>query len=300
MRVDRCFNPRKFSRQEVTKALLGIKKVLKGKSIKLAYLAGSILEDNLGTLSDVDIAVLPRENVNSFDLYGDLYFDLCRVLGGDNIDLIHLREAPVTLRFHVAKAGRMIYSSDPEITASFIEDTFRDYYDWLPFKKEESHCLHEIIKKEPMKRTINKDKIDLYLKNLVNSVEKLKKIKERFVDLEEFMAKEDDRALVEHYLRLAFEAVIDICRHIVAAKQFRLQGENSTSFIDTCGREGVIPSDFARHIRGMAGMRNVLVHLYWNMNIDYKMLYDVLDQRLDNFAQFARYIVEFIEEEDNS
>ena len=63
--------------------------------------------------------------------------------------------------------------------------------------------------------------------------------------------------------------------------------------IDVMRRYGI--SDFARKIRGMQGMRNVIVHVYWNL--DYKKIYRMIKEDLSDFENFARYIIEYVEKD---
>ena len=44
----------------------------------------------------------------------------------------------------------------------------------------------------------------------------------------------------------------------------------------------------------MAGFRNILVHQY--LEIDHRLVYDALQNRLDDFRAFANYVVLFMRE----
>jgi uncharacterized protein YutE (UPF0331/DUF86 family) len=46
----------------------------------------------------------------------------------------------------------------------------------------------------------------------------------------------------------------------------------------------------------MAGMRNILVHLYWD--IDYHRLYEAITIQLSDLDEYARCILDFIAEEE--
>lgn len=43
----------------------------------------------------------------------------------------------------------------------------------------------------------------------------------------------------------------------------------------------------------MAGMRNVLVHLYWD--IDYTLLYQAITTRLDVFEETLKHLFQYLE-----
>jgi len=68
------------------------------------------------------------------------------------------------------------------------------------------------------------------------------------------------------------------------------------SIIDKLGERGIIPSEFAKSIRGMAGLRNILVHEY--VDLDLKKIYEILQNRLGDFYNFMKYVNRFISREE--
>jgi uncharacterized protein YutE (UPF0331/DUF86 family) len=56
---------------------------------------------------------------------------------------------------------------------------------------------------------------------------------------------------------------------------------------------GVLPADFAEKLVRMAKFRNVLVHLY--LEVDLQRVYRYLQQNLDDFETFARYVSEWLQ-----
>jgi len=97
---------------------------------------------------------------------------------------------------------------------------------------------------------------------------------------------------VERNFQIAIECILDIGNHLIAEKGFETPDDNE-DIIVILGKEGIVPSDFAGRMRGMAGFRNILVHEY--TGIDYGLLYDYLVHRLDDFRDFARYLVAYLE-----
>ncbi|KXS42070.1 MAG: hypothetical protein AWU59_1806 [Methanolobus sp. T82-4] len=59
------------------------------------------------------------------------------------------------------------------------------------------------------------------------------------------------------------------------------------------GRNGIIPEDFAKEFAQAAGFRNVLVHMYEEVNID--ILHMFLTERLEDFDEFARYVAQYLD-----
>ncbi len=101
----------------------------------------------------------------------------------------------------------------------------------------------------------------------------------------------DLRWAVERGLQLAIQNVLDISSHILV--DLGANGlDDYTSIIDQLGVKGIIPKDFAKKIRGMAGLRNVLVHDY--VDIDTQKLHSYVVTGLDDFKQFAKYITDHL------
>jgi len=59
------------------------------------------------------------------------------------------------------------------------------------------------------------------------------------------------------------------------------------------GKSGIIPGEFAEVFAQAAGFRNILVHIY--EDIDTSILHMFLtEQRLEDFDEFAGYIAQYL------
>lgn len=99
---------------------------------------------------------------------------------------------------------------------------------------------------------------------------------------------------IEHGLQLAIQIVIDIGSHLLAALGER-DVQDYTDVIEKLGEYRILPPEFASTIRGMAGFRNILVHEY--VAVDVFEVYRVLQERLGDFREFARYVSAYIRAE---
>jgi uncharacterized protein YutE (UPF0331/DUF86 family) len=120
----------------------------------------------------------------------------------------------------------------------------------------------------------------------------------RFASFEAFMADVDTRELCVHYLRITLESVLDVCRHFLAVVGVSLAELDTTNLIELAGEKGLLDPAFARQIRGMAGIRKAIVHIYWRL--DYQAIYRAVTDELAGLDEFARqvqrYLVESAEE----
>ncbi|MBI4653683.1 MAG: DUF86 domain-containing protein [Nitrospirae bacterium] len=112
------------------------------------------------------------------------------------------------------------------------------------------------------------------------------------ISFEELTGNEVLLSAVERNLHVAIECILDIGNHIIAEKGFEIP-ENSGDIIRILGEEKVIPSNFAKKIKDIAGFRNILIHEY--TRIDYELLYNYLLNRLDDLREFALYISSYLE-----
>ncbi|MEM7827066.1 MAG: HepT-like ribonuclease domain-containing protein [Candidatus Aenigmatarchaeota archaeon] len=298
MKTDLCFHPRQISKIEVEKSLPDIIDILKRHNISLAYLFGSILFEDTKA-PDLDIAIYIKHPIkNIFDYYNDVYFDICDIFKADNIDLVILNNVSPLFRYDVIKTGRLIYYQTEEVIAEFIVDTLFKYEDIKPFNEEYRKELHKRAKEGLLmaERKINKEKIYGFIDNMNRSLDEIKSnLGDR--DFIAFKEAKNIRELCVHYLRIALESVLDICRHIIAVKGLGIPDMEKENLIDVMGSNNIIPPGFAKKIRGMQGMRNAIVHVYWNL--DYEKIYRMIRENISDFEDFARYIIEYLGKENN-
>ena len=100
-------------------------------------------------------------------------------------------------------------------------------------------------------------------------------------------------SILEGLKNISIQIVIDIGNHILAElKESRI--EEYADVIDKLGERQIIPEDFARRIRGITGLRNLLVHEYGVIRIE--KIYDMLQNNLSDFTEFHDYIQSYITE----
>jgi uncharacterized protein YutE (UPF0331/DUF86 family) len=96
--------------------------------------------------------------------------------------------------------------------------------------------------------------------------------------------------IVEKGLEILIQNLLDIGAHLLAS-EIKNDWEDYGEVILKLGKHGVIPQEFVDQIKGMAGLRNILIHEY--LRIDLNKLFDYLKYRLEDFVQFIRYIREY-------
>jgi len=110
------------------------------------------------------------------------------------------------------------------------------------------------------------------------------------LSLEKLDVDTEERWLVERGLQLCAQNALDIATHIAASRGRDVP--DYASAIDELGRLGVLPHEFAREFRGVAGFRNVLVHGYLDVDLD--VLHALLHDKLGDFESFATLIEDYL------
>ena len=100
------------------------------ESIVFAYLFGSIITEFITPMSDIDIAVYLNTNVNISEERLGLIGDLMTTLKTDDIDLVILNSAPLTLKARIVLNKEMLIDKSPFLRHSFESLVMRQYYDF--------------------------------------------------------------------------------------------------------------------------------------------------------------------------
>lgn len=101
---------------------------------------------------------------------------------------------------------------------------------------------------------------------------------------ERFVADADLHDLAERRLHLAVECMIDTANHIIATEGLQAAKTYRDAFA-ILSEHGVIDAPLARRLSGWAGLRNVLVHLY--LDIDHGIVHEALTNELGDLSEFA-------------
>jgi len=111
--------------------LTGAKAYLKSRSdIVFAYLFGGLAKKKPMPLSDVDIAVYLSECEDYVEQKLEILGKLVILLETDEIDLVILNTAPLTLRMKILENKKVIVDNDPFLRYSYESLTMRKYFDF--------------------------------------------------------------------------------------------------------------------------------------------------------------------------
>jgi uncharacterized protein YutE (UPF0331/DUF86 family) len=109
----------------------------------------------------------------------------------------------------------------------------------------------------------------------------------RAIPLENFDTDRREQAFALYTLLMAIQAAIDIALHIVSDERAGEPKSYGDAFMLLAQRKLLAP-ELARQLKSMAGMRNVIAHVY--LNVDLAEVRDALENRLDDLLSFVAAI----------
>jgi uncharacterized protein YutE (UPF0331/DUF86 family) len=109
-----------------------------------------------------------------------------------------------------------------------------------------------------------------------------------------FLADRSTRVQAERWLQLAGEVAIDLANQLIAERGWTTPQTYRESF-RILAREGVLAEQLASQMEGWAALRNILVHLY--LDVDYERLHEILKEDLDQLESFAGAVAEQLDRE---
>jgi predicted nucleotidyltransferase len=100
------------------------------KDVLFAYLFGSLARRKPSYLSDVDIAVYLSKDADIPERKMEILGKLTELLETDEIDLVILNYAPLTLRIKILETKKVIVDNAPFLRHDYESLTMREYFDF--------------------------------------------------------------------------------------------------------------------------------------------------------------------------
>jgi predicted nucleotidyltransferase len=100
------------------------------KDVLFAYLFGSLARGKPSSLSDVDIAVYLSEDADVLEKKMEILGKLIELLETDEIDLVVLNSAPLTLKMKILENRKILTDNSPFLRHQYESLTMREYFDF--------------------------------------------------------------------------------------------------------------------------------------------------------------------------
>ena len=140
---------------------------------------------------------------------------------------------------------------------------------------------------------VDREVFDSRLARLEDLLRHLRRLAE--VDRATFLADPAVQAQAERWMQLVGEVCLDLAQHLIASRGWRTPATYREAFRVLAG-EGVLSPELAEQMQGWAGLRNILVHLY--LEIEHDKLFRILRQDLGEIEAYARALAGFLSDED--
>lgn len=108
---------------------------------------------------------------------------------------------------------------------------------------------------------------------------------------EEFVKKRT-AASAESFLRRSLEAIFDVGRHILAKSGGTNLAQEYKSIAQGLEQKGIISIDLEGQLIKMAGYRNRMVHLYFQISDE--ELYEIISHYLEDIRRFKKEILAYL------
>jgi len=133
------------------------------------------------------------------------------------------------------------------------------------------------------------DEINFKLEQLGEYVSTLREYQS--YEIEEVRGNRTLRGAIERYMEVSLACMIDICEMIISSERLK-RPDTYREAILILGQYDILPIAFAEKLAPAAGFRNVLVHMYTDINLE--KLYSHLQNDIDDLELFAEYIAKYL------
>lgn len=139
---------------------------------------------------------------------------------------------------------------------------------------------------------LDRFRIEERITEIRKRLRQLKETAEKVVE-EKFLTDTVMVDAVERRLQIAIQACMDIANHIVAQMALEKPKIDDKEIFLILGKHKIISEDLAKKLTAMAGMRNILVHQY--LEIQSEKVYHAIKYDLSDIEEFVTQIQKFLD-----
>lgn len=143
---------------------------------------------------------------------------------------------------------------------------------------------------DPMTK-ITRQKIFEKIYQLDEYISNLRQLKKEIRSEKKFLSDFRHYGLVERYLQLCCQSIIDIS-HLIIIEEGIEKPESQKDIFSAIREKKIISQELFSNLKGVTGFRNILVHEYGK--IDRKKVYHYLIKRLKDIERFREEILDFL------
>lgn len=114
------------------------------------------------------------------------------------------------------------------------------------------------------------------------------------VERERYLHDPGLQAQAERWSYVAAECCLDLAHHLISDRGWKTPSTYREAFM-VLEQQGVLGRDLSSAMQGWAGLRNVLAHMY--LDVDHARLHEILVTDLDELAAYAASIARSVRAE---
>ena len=138
--------------------------------------------------------------------------------------------------------------------------------------------------------TLNPDVVRSRCAEIEESLQRLEAL--AAAPLTDFLADRDAQDIASYRLLVAIEAALALCYH-VSARRLRATPRDYAGCFALLGEAGVVAPDLTERLQRMARFRNLLVHVYWE--VDHRRVHALMQENLEDLRAFAAAVVALLD-----
>ena len=246
--------------------------------VKLALLFGSVAREGR-SFHDVDVAVKFSRPASLMD-FGEVAAMIARELGvsEDRVDVVDLDRASLPLLWRILREGVVIKGEGRE-----LEELYRRA-EAYPDAKVEIEAWANLDPDPKVDKAILESRVAEVRRNAAF-------LREEILDRKPGELSYKDVLALERAVYRIAEAMLDICRHLVAVYSLGLV-ESYGEYPARLAEAGKMPRSLAEELAKLAGLRNILVHRY--LQVDLALLHEaakeVVERLTPRFIDWVRQL----------
>lgn len=253
----------------------------KRKDVLFACLFGSMASETCNPLSDIDIAVyLKKGNLSEKRL--ELIGDLADIFKTDEIDLVILNTAPLSLRMRILKQRKILADNYPFFRHKYESITMRYWFDFPNLNTEYWKGGFSMVDYHLILRKISE--FEQYLSQIREYSD---------ISLSEYANDWKTQRIVERTLQMMIETCLDIASHIISDEKYRTP-ENYADMFKILFENKILNKTLLTALEKMAKFRNHVVHHY--DKIDQDIVVSILHKNLNDFEKFSSSIICYLKD----
>lgn len=119
-----------------------ISPIAKRRKLELVVLFGSVARGKTNKFSDIDIAIRARQKI-SYTAQVEIEYEICKVLGRGDVEVVNLKDASPLLLSFIAKEGVALYEAEAGVFDKFQIYAMRAYFEAQPLIKLGKDQFHK-------------------------------------------------------------------------------------------------------------------------------------------------------------